>query len=255
VTARLPNIRKLFIPDPGYIICDTDLDRADLQVVVWEANDDDLKSKLREGADIHLENAKDIFGERAAKEKRPLAKAGVHATNYYASPRTLARALGITIKEAEYFQSRWFAAHPGISDWHDSVEASLRASRSVRNPFGFRRYYFDRIDAVLPEALAWIPQSTVAIVTNQGIKNLYHNVPAVDILLQVHDSVVWQIKKALFNFRLKEIYQALHITIPYPDPLTIPVGLKVSESSWGECKEMDWKAVVEGGEGLRATNI
>src|SRR6185437_5925094 len=52
-----PNIRSMFIPDPGYIWFDGDLDRADLQVVAWEADDEMLKSALRMGADIHLMNA------------------------------------------------------------------------------------------------------------------------------------------------------------------------------------------------------
>jgi DNA polymerase-1 len=238
---QLPKIRNLFVPDPGYILCDTDLDRADLQVVVWEANDDDLKLKLRAGADIHTENAKDIFGPRAGKAERALAKAGVHATNYGASARTLARALAITVREAEYFQHRWFSAHPGIRDWHERTLGLLQARREVRNQFGFRRYYFDRIEGVLPQALAWIPQSTVAIVTNQGILNLYKEVPQVDILLQVHDSLVWQVKKAMFYYLLPRIKSCLEITIPYEDPLIIPVGLKASESSWGDCRDMPWE--------------
>lgn len=238
---KLPNIKELFIPDPGYLIADTDLDRADLQVVVWEANDEDLKAKLRAGADIHLENAKDIFGESQGKVKRPLAKAGVHATNYGASARTLARALGITVKEAEYFQSRWFAAHPGIQDWHDRVLDSIQTTRSVSNKFGFRRYYFDRIEHLLPEALAWIPQSTVAIVTNRGLKNVSNNLPQVEVLLQVHDSLVWQTKIATFQIVRPLVRKELEIVIPYDDPLIIPVGLKISATSWGDCRDCEWE--------------
>ena len=52
---KLPNIRRLFIPDPGQIIGDADLDRADLQVVVWEADDTELKQMLHEGVDLQLE--------------------------------------------------------------------------------------------------------------------------------------------------------------------------------------------------------
>jgi len=36
---QLPNIRKIFTPDQDYTFFDMDLDRADLQVVVWEADD------------------------------------------------------------------------------------------------------------------------------------------------------------------------------------------------------------------------
>lgn len=52
----LPNIRSMYGPDPGFTFFDMDLDRADLQVVVWESDDPMLKAALRMGADIHLLN-------------------------------------------------------------------------------------------------------------------------------------------------------------------------------------------------------
>lgn len=231
----LPNVRKLFQPDNGYIIADCDLDRADLQVVVWEANDDDLKAKLRAGVDIHAENAKDL------NVPRPLAKSWVHGTNYGGSANTMARNCGITVRQAELMRNRWFQIHPGIKEWHDRVEHSLMVQRCVGNAFGFRRFYFDRIEGLLPEGLAWIPQSTVAIVTNQGILNLHRNLPEVQVLLQVHDSIVFQIPKGLYPGILPAIREQLLITIPYSEPLVIPVGIKVSDKSWGEVKEVDWE--------------
>ena len=55
---ELPNVRVLYIPDAGYDFFNADLDRADLQVVIWEADDDDLRQMVAEGIDIHAENAK-----------------------------------------------------------------------------------------------------------------------------------------------------------------------------------------------------
>lgn len=231
----LPNIRKLFIPPPNFIICDADLDRADLQVVVWEADDDDLKAKLREGVDMHSENAKDLG------ISRPLAKAWVHGTNYGGGPRTMAINCGITIHQAEKMRNRWFQIHPGIKDWHDRTMASLETTRSVYNKFGFRRFYFDRIEGILPEALAWIPQSTVACVINKGLLNLAVNVPEVEILLQVHDSLVFQLPESKSSVLLPRVRESLLIPIPYEDPLTIPIGLKASNKSWGEVKDREWK--------------
>ena len=39
----LPNLRKMFIPDPGKFIFDCDLEQADAQVVAWEADDDEQR--------------------------------------------------------------------------------------------------------------------------------------------------------------------------------------------------------------------
>jgi DNA polymerase I-like protein with 3'-5' exonuclease and polymerase domains len=214
---------------------DVDLDRADLQVVVWEADDAELKAMLREGVDIHAENAK-VLGCT-----RHQAKSFVHGTNYGGNARTMAAAAGVTTKVSDAMQKRWFGAHPGIQDWHERITNQLATTREVRNAFGFRRFYFDRIDTVLPEALAWIPQSTVAIVTNMGIVNLHNNLPEVQVLLQVHDSTVSQYRKHLDPEIRPKIRDQLLITVPYDDPLVIPVGLKISDKSWGDCKDAPWE--------------
>jgi DNA polymerase-1 len=231
----MPNIRKLFIPPPGHLICDADLDRADLQVVVWEANDLELKQMLREGIDLHSENAK------ALGISRQLAKAWVHGTNYGGGARTMAINCGITVHQAEKMRARWFQIHPGIKEWHDRTLHSLETTRSVRNPFGFRRFYFDRIEGLLPEALAWQPQSTVANIINLGLLRVAYHLPDVEILLQVHDSLVFQLPEAKAGDLLPKVRDLLQITVPYPDPLTIPVGLKASKESWGAVEDRSWQ--------------
>lgn len=242
-TVALPNIKKMFLPDPGYIYCDSDLAQADAQVVAWEAGDEKLKSIFRDPeADLHSENAIDIFG-KVNKHYRALAKRGVHAANYVVSARTLSTSLGISLNEAHRFLDRWFTAHPGIHDWHQRISRQLQETRTITNKFGFRKVYFGRIEHILSEAVAWIPQSTVAIVINTGWNNLRKNFSPIDIrpnILQVHDSLAYQVLKTKFLTLLPQIHEQLSIPIPYDDPLTIPIGLSASELSWGSCVDMDW---------------
>lgn len=240
---ELPNLRRLFIPDAGRVVVDADLDRADLQVVVWEADDADLKAKLREGADVHTENAKDLFHTtNVTREQRQLAKVFVHATDYGGRARTVALHCGLPIHTTEIMQKRWFGAHPGILAWHRRVAHDLATKREVRNAFGNRIFFFNRVEGLLPEALAWIPQSTVALVINRGMVNLAKNCPQVELLLQVHDSLTFQIPHHNHVETLRTIRPHLLIPVPYPDPLTIPVGFKVSSQSWGDAKELDLSA-------------
>lgn len=246
----LPNIRKFFIPDPGYILFDVDLAGADAQIVAWEADDQPLKQAFRDhaagiGPKVHCVNAKAIFGSLAGQDGKTdpyysRAKAGVHLTNYGGKARTCASALAISIPAAEHFQRTWFELHPAIPDWHQRVEESLRTTRSVQNPFGFVRTYFDRVDSLLPEALAWIPQSTVAIVIDTAYNRITDNLPEVQILLQVHDSLVGQCPLARWPILKPEIRKALTVQIPYPDPLIIPTGLKTSTRSWGDIHDESW---------------
>lgn len=245
-TVTLPNIRKLFIPDDGMIIAEVDLAQADLQVVIWEADDAILKQMKREGVNIHKENAKLVFGlrnvEESADPNTPYMKAkkGVHLTNYGGAARTLAISLGITIAEAEVFQKRWFAGHPGIKVWHARTQERLNLDQEAHNRLGYRIKYFGRVDsAMFREALAWVPQSTVACVINRGLINIDKDLPWCELLLQVHDSLVLQFKPEWLQFR-NQIRDACLITVPYDDPLVIPVGMKVSDKSWGDAEKIAW---------------
>ena len=236
-TIELPNIKKLFIPDPGHVIFDVDLDRADLQVVVWEASDEELKDMLREGVDIHSENA------RVIGFTRQRAKVFIHGTNYGGRAKTMARHCGITTHEADRAQRTWFQAHPGILRWHNRVNSDISTRRAVTNSFGFTRQFFGRIEDSFTEALAWIPQSTVSIVINKAILNVWNEMSnSVQLLLQVHDSFVAQIPSDLFFCSLLELHHLTLIPVPYPDPLIIPTGIKASPSSWGDCHELLWEA-------------
>lgn len=229
----LPNVRRMFIPDEGKICMDWDLERADLQVVVWESGEQELKQMLREGVDFHSENAKTL------NISRRVAKEFVHATNYVVSPRTAAKKFGITVHAADTLQKRWFGRYPGIKRWHLRVEQNLQTTRSVRNIFGFERFFFGRVEQLLPEAVAWGPQSTVAIIINTGLLNLTHNLPEVELLLQVHDSLFTQCDRSSFPAITPRIRKELLITVPYEDPLVIPVGCKWSCVSWGDAKPLE----------------
>ena len=226
---EIPNIRSMFIPDPGYTFFDMDLDRADLQVVAWEADEPELKAMLREGADIHSENAK------ALGINREIAKTWVHGTNYGGSPATMAKQCGISIHQATQMQLRWFQVRPGIRRWHERTKNYLATRKYVENRFGYRWYIFGRVDSALPEALAWLPQSTVAILINRIWHAIYSQAPDIQVLMQVHDSLAGQFPTSQAATSLAQLKYLSRIEVPYDDPLVIPTGFKTSEVSWGAC--------------------
>jgi DNA polymerase len=251
---QYPNIRSMFVPDSGYTFFDGDLDRADLQVVVWEADDQMLKAALRQGVDVHLMNAyvlqnksippleelvethpKYADWRRPMKSLREFAKVFCHGTNYGGKPRTMAANTGWSVREVERAQRIWFGAHPGIERWHDRVKTKINRTRFVENRFGYRWYIFDRVDSVLPEAIAWIPQSTVSVVINKIWMRIFEEVPEAQVLLQVHDSLAGQFPAHLPQIR-DRLLDCGKVSVPYEDPLVIPFNLKTSAVSWGDCK-------------------
>jgi DNA polymerase family A len=261
LSITLPNVRKLFITDPGYVMFEADLKGADAQVVAWEAEDEDLKTAFRTGIDIHSKNAEDMWGSEFTKlevksharaQKRQECKHTLHGINYGCTPRTTAIQRGWLVREAERFHSRWLSLHPGIASWHDRIKSQLSRDRTITNPFGFRRVFFDRVENCFTEALAWIPQSTVALNTYHGAIQLerkywpeqlkwnYYpdHINTSGLILQTHDSVNFQfeVQKAP---PAKEIQETLLVKTPYEDPLYIPWDLKHSNKSWGDMKSCE----------------
>jgi len=251
----LPNIRSMYGPDTGFTFFDMDLDRADLQVVAWESDEPMLKAALKLGADIHLLNVYGLDGKEPPpleelvethpkywdhrgprKHKREFSKVFCHATDYLGKERTVAAHTGRSVQEISLAQKAYFGRYPGIQKWQERVIEQVKRHRFVENKFGYRWYIFDRIDdQVMPAAVAWIPQSTVGIVINKIWLRFYNEVPEVQVLLQVHDSLAGQFPTHRSEYVLPRMRDASRIVVPYEDPLVIPTGIKTSIVSWGDC--------------------
>lgn len=236
----LPNIRSLFIPDPGYTFFDIDLSSADLRIVVWEADEPEYKAMLREGADPYTEIAKEFYHDTSITKKDPRRqtfKSFAHGTHYLGTAKGLAERLGLGVHEAEETQKWYFGRFPRIRKWQEDLKDQVLKRRMVQNVFGYRCHFFDRIDGTtFNEAAAWIPQSTVACLINRAYVAIDRDLPDVEILLQVHDSLAGQYPSHLGQWMIDQIVAKAEIELPYPgDPLIIPVGVQISTKSWGEC--------------------
>jgi len=238
---ELPNVRTLFLPDEDCEIADMDLSSADLHVVVWEADEPTFKDLLRRGLDPYTEIAKEYFEDASITKKdhrRKSFKALAHGTNYIGTPAGLAGRIGLSQRDVARTQEWYYDKFPRIKTWQDRVVRDLRSTKTVHNVWGYRRVYFDRIEGTVSnQAVAWLGQSTVAILVNKIWEAIASQEPWIQVLLQVHDSLVFQYPIARAEearAKIKSI--AGSIVIPYPDPLIIPVGLKTSQISWGDCK-------------------
>lgn len=235
----LPNIRKLFIPDEGMTFFDIDLDSADLRIVVWESDCKEMKAMFAEGLKPYVEVAKEYYRDPTITKHHPsykLMKAMCHGTNYLGTPSGLANRIGLIAAETEKLQKWYYEKFPEIKIWQEDLCAKLRSDRYVQNAFGYRIWFFDRIEGtVYNQAVAAVPQSTVACLINRGYVNIYKNCPDVEVLLQVHDSLAGQYPTALETSARQQIIDSCNVAIPYKDPLYIPVGIVTSTNSWGEC--------------------
>ena len=255
---KLPNIRELFIPDAGKTFFDIDLDRADMQIVGRESNDENLILALEQGIDLHCFSATEVFGikgipfeelredhpnylehrAKIGKQNRDKCKNGGHACDYGVGDSKLAQTLGITNREAAVFKAKWFGLFPGIRKWHVRTEQEVMGRGFTENPFGARLYCFGRFN--LPEFLGWKPQSTVAGVINRALVNIdqaeQRGETKIELLLQVHDSLAGQFPTDRKDVEIENLKKLARVIVPYERQLIIPVGVKTSTASWGQVK-------------------
>jgi DNA polymerase-1 len=236
----LPNLRRVIVPDPGRTFFDIDLSSSDLRIVVWESNCARMKEWFHEGKDPYTEITRTYYKDSGITKldpRRQLFKSFCHGTNYGGRAKNLAQRLGLGIAEAERVQAWYFSQFPEIRGWQERIIDAINRTSRVRNAFGFQRTFFDRVDDnVYREAFAWIGQSTTAICINLGYLNVDARLPDVDVLLQVHDSLAGQFPTSRPELA-DQIREECSIRIPYgDDPLIIPVGVKTSPKSWGDCE-------------------
>lgn len=238
---ELPNVRALFLPDPGMTIFDTDLDSADLRIVCKEAGITEMQAMLDEGKKVYVEVAKEFYRDPTITKNHPkysTFKSLCHGTHYLGTARGLAGRLGLLVREIERIQNWYYGKFPELKIYQDAMKEQLRRFHYVQNAFGYRRYYMDRIDDdVFRQAAAWIPQSSVAIYINHVWARFAINIPQIQILLQVHDSVVGQFP-TVYHKEITSLMaeEAAKVAVPYPKPLIIPLGAKYSTNNWGECE-------------------
>jgi DNA polymerase I-like protein with 3'-5' exonuclease and polymerase domains len=229
----------MFVPDEGQMIFDLDLDSADVRIVTWESDCKWMKEQFANGRKPYVEIAKEYYHDPSITKKHPaysLFKKLCHGTNYLGKPPTIAAQCGLLVNEVERIQKWYFGVCPEIKKWQEDLTRKAMSTATMSNAFGYRRKWFDRVEGnVLNEMVAWIPQSTVALIINHGYVAIDANLPDVEILLQVHDSLTGQCPIENSAKHLADITRECTIEVPYPEPLIVPVGLKTSEHSWGEC--------------------
>lgn len=257
---KIPNLRACFLPDPGYALVEADLARADAQVIAYEANAITLKRQLANDEDIHSDNAILLYHSDFVAS-RPVTRAGgfiprgmhsngmsyrdngkrwVHATNFAGKARTVASTIVLPEPHVAACQHWWLhVAHPEIGALHDRIEWELKARKNpvIYNRFGFRRAYVGggREANLLQQALAWIAQSTVAVVINKAMLAVWRELPEFELLIQIHDSILGQVKlDRLDDALIARLRALMAVTVPYDDSLVIPCEIKWSARSWGD---------------------
>jgi hypothetical protein len=250
--------RRMFVAAPGHILVQGDLKRAEAMFVAFDSTSKKLQALYTDPAiNPYLEFASETLARRVTKKEEEIYKTFkqvTHASNYGMAWRKLIivlRLAGINIedlelrglygakKKAEFLIESYHASYPEIRGvWHRRIKDIVRPTRSIRDAFGRRRLFLDRMDDDLfRKAFAQRPQSSIVTVANIGVRRLVTQ--GYRVVAQVHDSIVCEVPEEHAYDSLVALDQAMTTPITsWGGTFTIPVELKVGYS-WGVLHEVD----------------
>jgi len=219
------DLLRFFLFDEGYIGYSFDLSQIENRIVAYVGGVLSQIKAFEEGIDLHRMTASVIFNKPYDKisaedgsstlgdgrqSERFWGKKGNHATNYDVGYKTFALKNEMTETEAKRTLELIHRGYPQIrGGYHLVIQQMLKKNRIVTNLMGRNRLFLGPIIPSYPnvpkgaclntyrEAYAQLPQSTTADKINeQGIEFIYYNqdlFKPVELLTQIHDSVVFQI--------------------------------------------------------------
>lgn len=206
---------------------------------------------------------------------RDMAKRGGHGSSYLLTPRSMANKLKIEQKIAFRFQAQFLGmdlpkaeakrlelldldhyeyrvgegiyvhikgAFEGMRKvLHEGTLDKLVEDGYIINPLGRKSHFYgDVTDAkILREAVAFLPQSTVADVLNMGLYKVWQHLEpeGLQILAQVHDAILFQVPIGTEKYFMGRVRELCEIPINVKGrQMIIPMDLTLKSfgSNWKE---------------------
>lgn len=135
-------IRKVFVPDDGYVFLDADYSQIELRVLAHLSGDEKLIQAYQDAQDIHTITASQVF-HVAPEEVTPLLRRNAKAVNfgivYGISSFGLSQDLSISRKDAQEYIEQYFKTFPGIKEFLDNTVDRAKKDGYVITMFGRRR--------------------------------------------------------------------------------------------------------------------
>jgi DNA polymerase-1 len=214
-------VRDCFIPDPGFVLVGTDLDKAEAVVMAFESENWEFYDRLIAGEDVHKWIAAQAYygGDESKVEKgvRDRCKNVLYASLYMAGIKRITATINKDAKRREdkltegevtdVYNVLMDILH--LDKWWDRVWRDLMDPKThggyrwLENALGFRRMFYnpDR-HKCWKEAVNFFPQSTVASVIDHAMTVFWDTLDSpgeVELILQVHDELLYQVREDLVD--------------------------------------------------------
>ena len=240
-------IRKGFVPAPGFVFLTADYSQIELRILAHLAADEGLIEAFESGGDVHKHTAALVFEtpvDKVTPDMRAAAKTINFATTYGQGPFALSKQLGITVQEAKKFIEQYFERFSGVRTFLDSMVTQAKEKGYVETISGRRRYIPEihspnfNIRGFGERAAQNAPvQGSAADIIKIAMINIHRHTQETGsrarMLLQVHDELVFEVPEDRVQETRAEILDLMRNAVSLRVPLEVASGVG---QNWFGCK-------------------
>lgn len=248
-------IRSAFIADDGYELVAIDYSQIELRVAAILSKDAKLMDIFKSGGDVHSATASFVFGvpkDKVDSEMRRRAKIINFGIIYGMGVNALKANLGTSREEAQQFLASYFNTFDRLASYLQEVKDEALRNGFTETLFG-RRRYFEGLKSSLPFVRASAErmainaplQGTAADIIKLAMIHTFSFLEkegygeGVRMLLQVHDELVFEIKKEKVAEVVPKIKKIMESVLSSELSLGVPIMVKAKVGkSWGEMEEV-----------------
>ena len=246
-------IRKAFIPSKeDMVLLAVDYSQIELRVFAHLSGDKRLKEAFNSGADIHTQTAAEVFeveAEKVSPDLRRHAKVINFGIAYGMSSYGLSQDLDIPVEEAQEYIDKYFDRFSGVKEYMDKTIEKVKKCGYAETMFGRRRYIpeinssnYHRRSFAERTAINTPVQGTAADIMKKSMIDVYNSLKEKDfdlnILLQVHDELVFEVAKSDLDEAAQLIKEKMENTAKIDVPLI--VDLQIGEN-WRDKRDYEVK--------------
>ena len=240
-------LRKVFVPEEGYVFVDADYSQIELRILAHCSGDEQLIQAYREARDIHRITASQVFHipfDEVTDLQRRNAKAVNFGIVYGISSFGLSQDLSITRKEAAQYIENYFQTYPGIKTFlNESVENAKEHGYAVtlygrRRPVPelkssnfMQRSFGERVAMNAPiQGTAADIMKIAMLGVNRELKK--RNMKS-RLILQVHDELLIE----AYQDEVEEVQTILKDQMEHAAELKVPLIVDMHDgNNWYEAK-------------------
>lgn len=224
-------LREFFVAEDGNALVDADYSQIELRVLASIANDQNMISAFKSGADIHTATAAQVFGlpiDMVTPVLRSRAKAVNFGIVYGIGAFSLAKDIGVTRKEADNYIKNYLASYPNVASYMENTIKNAKLNGYVTTLFGRRRYlpelsssngmlraFGERVARNAP--IQGTAADIIKLAMIKVFDTLKREVPSAKLILQVHDELIVECENKdaeTVNGILKtEMENAVHLSV------------------------------------------